>query len=319
MEEEQLGTAEPVDVLVEPTEEPVDRRSAIERALSEAGIDEGEEPSEPPKERERDEQGRFKAKEEPEAEAKPEAKPEEKPSRAPAGFDETAQREWEQTPASVKGATERRMSEMQAGLDRYQQEFGDAKPYADWARENNTTVGKLIAEYAGFEEVLRNDPVRGFQQIAERLGLDLQKVVAAAGEQPQPQQQPVQPQITPQAVQQQVNETIQARENQAAIRAFASTKPDFEALRNDMAIFWNNGKIDKNKPLAEALEEAYQMARRLNGSVEPASQAQQAAQTREKAQLMISGAPASGSDPGNRPVPKSAREAAAMALRDAGI
>jgi hypothetical protein len=123
---------------------------------------------------------------------------------------------------------------------------------------------------------------------------------------------------------------VKERDILASIEAFSRDKPHFEVLSDDIAFMLSNGQAAS---LPEAYEKALQRAQQLAQRFIPQAPATEqpaappkpeptkvdAAQTRAKAALSITGSPAGGSDPTTRKPAGSARESVQRALALTGI
>lgn len=283
--------------------------------------------------RERDETGRFKAKEgdAPKAEDKPNPA-----SDAPARFSPDAKAAWAEAPDAVKSETTRALKEMEAGLQRYQAEFGELKDYAALAKQHGTSLRQALDNYTNLERTLASDPVRGLQMVADYAGINLREFAARLAGQ-SPDQTQVDNENTIRGLRQEiaalkqefggVRNTI-AEQREASVmqqvQAFANEHPRMndEAFSQDVAFFITSGRTSD-------LAEAYRLAERLNPAPvqietppsRPVSTPQHpdlSAQTR-KGSLSLSGAPSSGSNPANRKPPSSPREAVDRAFASLGI
>lgn len=153
------------------------------------GDDKASKPEKPERDDGRNERGQFKGKvddkskdEKPakaEGEGEGEKKPdtEAKPGMPPSSFSIKAKADWASTPQSVRDDIAKRETEMAAGLAALK-DFKDLKPWADMARQHNTTIGDSLKRYVGMEQVLRKDLGMGLAQIAQNFGLDQAKAAA---------------------------------------------------------------------------------------------------------------------------------------------
>ena len=315
---------------------------------SEPKVEPKEEPKEEPKAAEddgpaRNEDGTFKAKESAEAAApddKPpvEAKVEEKAPEAPeedAGireapqrFSSDAQAAWKNAPASVRGEVNRLMREMESGLKEHQDRWEPLKELDALARQHGTDIPTAMRQYIAFEQNIRRDPIAGLTQTCRDLGLDFQQIVAEVSGQQIEGMPQTSTAVT--ALQNRIGElesqlgqvstTIQTQREDSNLRdvqAFAADHPRFEELSPDIADLLRTG-------YAQDLPDAYDKAERLKTA--PVTASPPAAQTRapdlaaqtRNASLSVSGAPASGTEPGSKKVPASARDAVASAFAELG-
>lgn len=271
----------------------------------------------------RDDQGRFKAAEdaatkpanEPAAPAQkpavPEAKTPEPPKPvhdAPARFSPDAKAAWANVPDAVKAEVRRAIGEMETGLGEYQKRFEKLKPFDERAKREGTTVEAALQNYIGLAEGLRStDPRQQMETITrifEFIGTTPQKFAAWITGQ-KPDQVQAQNDSTIAALRREIAELkqgfgaiktdMQSREEQAVqehINQFAKDKPRFQELRGTMSQLIQGG-------IAQDLQDAYEMAERLNPAAQPAAPPPPAAkpQPQPAANLSISGAPRTGSNP----------------------
>lgn len=241
---------------------------------------------------------------------------------APERFDDAAKAEWASTPESVKGATRRALSEMQSGLDRYKADadaFSEIKELDTLAKQNGTTIKAAIEQYTNLEhQLLSNDPQAknaAIRHVFEYAGIDARDWAAklmgqtpdqVAGEQGQAVIALRQELREVRAEAAKATASLRDMQEQSVIReieSFARDNPRLDELSNDVAMFLQTGR-------ASNLQEAYDMADRLNPSPEAAHTGvvQDSAHTRNEettpasaGRKSISGAPASGSDTSTRP------------------
>lgn len=308
-------------------------------------------------ERERNADGTFKAKEkaedgtqEPNTAEKPkDEKAEPKPgedlknfTEAPNRFSADAKAAWKEAPEPVRAEITRAIGELEQGINQYRQAF---EPYRDFdaqLRQNGQDFKQVVAHYTGIENLLRQDPMRGLDQICQNMGMSLRQVAEQITGQT-PDQSAAQNEHTIRELRNEIaslkrgfdglNKDITTRTQQSvesAVLDFAA-KPEFsrfEELAEDIKFFLD-GKLRTKVEQAQStgkfdpvLQEAYQLAERLNPAPQtaPAPAPQPAPpQTQDKGQLSTSGAPSSGSNPTNKPVPATARDAVRNAFQTVGI
>ena len=287
-------------------------------------------PDDAPQERERNPDGTFKAKEPAEGEPveAPEAAEPEKPAEdagePPSRFSPDAKAAWKDAPTPVRKETERMLRELEGGLEQYRQKFEPLKEFDSLAQKHGTTIQDALRNYVGIERLIAQDPIKGLNQVCENAGLSLRDVAAHIMGQ-KPEQAASQQDATIRELRSKiaelergfgsVNQTIQQQRESATlgeVQKFAADHPRFEELSPDIAKLLQTG-------MAEDLPSAYEMAERLKPAPIPAqapaapAAPPPAAQTR-KPNLSVTGAPASGSNPGQRAPSSSAREAAKRAL-----
>jgi DNA-binding transcriptional MerR regulator len=286
--------------------------AALDRAFDALDITDGDEPATTRAERARDEAGRF-------APADPNAKPQqgepgaETPPApgatkfsAPERFSADAKAAWESAPEPVKAEVNRAITELTSGIERYKQDFEPYRALDQQLKANGQNFQEVFNHYTGMEALLARDPVAGLDQICRNLGMTLEDVAAHVLNQPVDQRSAQSNRVVTTLQQElaqvkaQLNHFTQSAEQQALSAAqrqvaeFAAAHPRMDELSGDVKFFLETGK-------AETLEQAYQLAERLNPAPASAApvQTQPAAQTRQ-ARASITGAPASGSNPGQR-------------------
>jgi hypothetical protein len=248
---------------------------------------------------------------------------------APSRFSADAKAAWATTPDPVKAEVNRAVSELETGLKQYQERYAPLKPYEDAAKQHNTTVEAALQNYVNLEAALKNTPEEGLIKVFKYAGLNPHEWAARILGQTPDQNAMVQNQtIIELRTQldelkgqvQNVSGTMQQQQDavlQKHIDEFAATAPRFDELRNDISFFLQTEK-------ATTLQEAYQMAERLNpapaSTIAPIQQAKPdlKAQT-QKGSLSTTGAPISGSNPAFRKPPKSAGDAVDRAFAQLGI
>lgn len=331
-----------------PVAEPTSR-DAIDRAF--AKLDEQEtakpvkneapeQPETPSEGPERGPDGRFKAKdtdtpEEPEkaADEAPEAPDAtDQFGEAPSRFSANAKEAWKNAPVEVRAETNRALSELENGIQKYQQAFEPYRQFDQQIRQNGQTFEQVLNHYQGIESLLASDPMAGLDRICQNMGTSLREVASQVVGQT-PDQATAQQESTIRGLQakivgleQQLNgfsTSMQQREEAAITKQITEFQSQpgrerFDELSSDIAMLLEGGR-------ATNLDEAYTMAERLNPApVQPTPQAAPAApepapaQT-PKGQLSLSGAPSSGSNPKTRKKSASTREALDNAFAAVGM
>ncbi len=255
---------------------------------------------------------------------------------APNRFSPDAKGVWKDAPLEVRAEVHRMEKEFSAGLERYKagaEAFEEFRPFAEQLQQTGQNFADVVGHYTGLEQLLARDPVQGLDTICRNLGTDLQSVAAhVLGQTPDENAQ--QQNSIIHELQQEIgglkqqlggvsdtltNQSIQVVQSQ--IDEFALSNPRFDELSDDMTFFLDSGR-------AQDLQEAYELADRLNPGSQQWATAQQAAQTRDpqaeaahtrKGQLSVSGAPGTGSNPANRKPPATARAAIDDAFASLGI
>lgn len=237
----------------------------------------------------------------------------------PARFSAAAKAEWAKAPASVRAEALRAVSEMEAGIQQKTETLSKFEPFIKMAGSAEATVAAM-SRYVNTENTLRQNPVAGFTEIARNMGLSPQQVGEMLLGQEPGQADPRDQEIarlnkTVQAMQSQLGQFGQSieQQQQAALQSqiteFEAKNPRFNELANDMATL-----IEIKK--ASNLQEAYDMAARINPApvVETPPPPAPPAQTRPARSPV--GAPTSGSNPHARPPSNSLREAITNAFAD---
>lgn len=254
----------------------------------------------------------------------------------PKRFSEDAKAAWNDAPEPVRAEMHRATRELEQGIQKYKPDadaYAEVKEFADLAQSQGTTLKEAMRNYVGIENLLRKDPIAGLTQIAQNMGIPLRDIAARiVGQKPDEiagQHDRTVSQLTQKISQLEqqiggVTKTIDQQREQSAsqtVSQFASQPGHerFEELAADIKFF-----LDTKR--ASDLEEAYQMAGRLNPGpaltpaqpATPAIKPDAAAQTR-KGSLSVHGAPSSGSDPATRKPPSSAQESVKRAFATLGL
>lgn len=268
---------------------------------------------------------------------------------APQRFHDVAKQEWSNTPESVRAEVNRSISELENGLTKYRQsheKYEAIREYDDLATQHGTSVKDALANYTGIERMLHQDPFAALEQIVANVAahkrwtnpdgsqVTFRDLAGHYLNQPADRiasrQDSVIRQMSEQIAQltnrsaafEQSMQDNRLRETHALLQDFAKEHPRVEELADDIAFLIENKRV-------ASLQEAYELADRMNPSKEPLTQGPEttkenpAAQTRTEARPVnpagaksISGAPTAGSDPRSAGKPSnSAREALQKALR----
>ncbi|MFG6591278.1 hypothetical protein [Sulfitobacter sp. 1A12157] len=341
---EQSPVAEPQETQEAPTNEPEQprrsRREALEQAFKDVGGEEDQ--TEPdaqvaePKEAKpadgaqpRGPDGKFAPKEG--AETPKEPAKAEAPTDSPKGHEEPptrfsadAKTAWKEAPESVRAEAHRAIREMEQGIETYRQRVEPLEPFYKMAEQHNVSLPDVLGRYVNTENTLRQDPVRGFTEIARNMGLSPQQVgQMLLGQQPG-QADPRDSEVMQlrQEVQRlsqgygQVTQTMEQQREQTVTRQieeFASANPRFEELSDSIAEMLQTG-------FAKDLQDAYDKADRLNPA--PAPQPDMAApegMAQTRTPRSVTGAPSPGSNPANRQPSKTRSEALQRAMQRAGF
>ncbi|MCP5087441.1 MAG: hypothetical protein GY952_11640 [Rhodobacteraceae bacterium] len=261
----------------------------------------------------------------------------------PNRFSTDAKEAWKDAPLSVRAEIRRMEREFGAGLEKYRTDAEAFTEYKDFAAEltqNGQKFSDVVGQYKGIEALLARDPVQGLDTICRNLGTTLADVAAKVTNQT-PNETAQQQQNATYDLRQENNELRQEiaslRDDVSGVRTTVTTQaeqqamsqindfaqnpshPRFEELSADISLLLNNRR-------ASNLAEAYTLAERLNPvplteAPAPASEAETPAPQAQtlKGQLSPTGAPGSGSNPDNRKVPASARDALDNAFSRVGL
>ncbi|HWT63343.1 MAG TPA: hypothetical protein VN150_12265 [Ochrobactrum sp.] len=268
---------------------------------------------------------------------------------APQRFHDLAKQEWGSTPESVRAEVHRSLSELEGGLNKYRQsheKYEAIREFDDLATTHGTTVKDALANYTGIERMLHQDPFAALEQIvanvaahkrwsnpdgspvtfrdlaghylnqpADRVASRQDSVIRQMSEQ-------IAELSNRSAAFEQSMQDNRLRETHSLIQDFAKDHPRVEELADDIAFLIESKRV-------ATMQEAYELADRMNPSKAPLTQVQEtstenaAAQTRTEARPVnpagaksIAGAPTAGSDPRTAGKPSnSPREALQKALR----
>jgi len=294
--------------------------------------------------RQRDDTGKFAAKEPVEGQDKPKeatetAKAADTPDKQsapfrdpPKRFSEDAKAAWETAPDPVKAEVHRAMRELEGGIEKYRAEYEPIKPYADLAKQHGTSVKDALDRYTGLEKMLgsqdQNEKFAGLQQVFDYAGINPREFAAQLMGQT-PEQGAVQQDNTIRELRQElaaikqqlggVSTSMQERQQQevlSSVQQFAADKPRFDELAEDIVFFLTSGRT-------QDLQEAYQLAERLNPAPapQPALAQTQPEPTPEahtlKGSKSVSGAPSNGASRPNAQPSSSIKEALKRAAAQA--
>lgn len=242
---------------------------------------------------------------------------------APASLAPEAKAAWANAPKEIKEAFVKREADMQKGVDELKQRYAlidqAIAPHTDALRQMNATPQEAVNRMFMWFKALGGTPNEAFPALAQSMGLDWNKVVAATTGQQQPsaqqaqQGQPdpaAQPDEIPEAVKnyigkleqqlqnlggmvQQVGGRFQTLEEAAQAQNLARTtenlnqwakdKPHYESVRVDMAQLLQSGMIPLLPNGQVDLDTAYERAIYFNPEVRAKVLAEQQ-QATEKAQ-----------------------------------
>jgi hypothetical protein len=229
---------------------------------------------------------------------------------APARFTETAKAKWAAADPEIRGETLRMQKELTDGYQKHKaaaERDASLAEFHEMAQKSGTDVKTALSKYTALESLLRQDPIKGLNEVCNNMGLSLRDVAAHIMGQ-SPDQQASQSDATIRELKQElaalkeqvggVTKTFEQQREQSTlteINKFAADHPRFDELADDIAFFMQSGR-------AKDLPEAYQLAERLNPAAKaPEPVASSAAQVIEppvhpdKGTKSINGAPSSGS------------------------
>ena len=259
--------------------------------------------------------------------AKEPAKPLANFTEAPPRFSSDAKAAWKDAPEPVRAEIHRAVTEMETGIERYRTEaeaFAPLKEYDTLAKQHGTSINEALDRYTALEKGLASpnptESIREVLRYANLSAVDFAKgVLQAAGMSvgPSDPNNPApandrQGQIMEQLynkidqLEHQIGSmgaSVQEQQNNVAMSAiaeFAVDHPRLDELSGEIVSMLKTG-------FAQDLPEAYEKAARLNPLPTPPVPDPEAQNL--KGQLSISGAPSSGSDPTNKKVPSSPKEA----------
>ena len=242
-------------------------------------------------------------------------------SEPPARFSEDAKKEWDKAPESVRAEVQRATAEMEKGLKQYQSAVEPIKPFLKMAGGDPAKLAGAMQRYVNTENMLRENPIQGFTEIARNLGYTREQLGRALlGEDPgkgDPRDQEIhQLRATVQQLQQQtgqISQSMQMSSQMQAVQQFAQQHPRFDELAEEMAQMLSTG-------YAKDLKDAYTKAERMNPAPAPEPEpAPYTAPAQTRPSLSVTGAPSSGSNPANGKPSKTRREALQRAFGRAGF
>lgn len=240
---------------------------------------------------------------------------------------------WDAAPEPLRADVVRMHDELTAGINKYKPDaeaFSELTEFKKLADEHGLKLKDVMANYVKLDTKLSTDLVGGLEDILQHHGVTLRQVAEhVMGQEPADQSQKLIGELRKElsdvrrelgsvtsTVKDQTTNQRQ-RETRQQVEAFAAQNPRFEELAET---------ITKEIAHGYDLKTAYERAERLNpapapavtpapANAAPAIEAQTLKGTRS-----VSGAPGSGSNPGQkRPVPATARDAINMALSRVGV
>lgn len=268
-----LATSEDAGAVVETTPPSSSTRDALVKAFESTFGKEESEPADAKPDRPRDELGKFAPKvDEKPVDAKPDQaatveppKPDAPAVAAPARFTAEAKAAFEAAPPALRGEIARLESELTRGIAEYKDRFEPLKRFDDMARNGNTTLERALDNYVGIENLLRSDPVKGFQTICQNAGIDPRAIgQALVGGQSQggsvPEVAALKAQIADLKSQiGGVQQNFAQRDVMGHVEKFAAEKPRFDELSAPIAEMLKTGFAKGDTPIAR-LQDAYDKA-----------------------------------------------------------
>jgi len=266
----------------------------------------------------------------------------------PARFHDGAKQEWANAPESVRAEVHRMEKEFEKGIEKYKashERYDTFRQYDDEARKHGHDLRATLDRLNNIGLELQRDPVRGLELALQQSGprkpdgspFTLLEIASHVMNQ-KPEERAMQQSSQVAALESKIAQleqqlsgvttTIQKQQENTVIQQvseFQKDHPRFEELSDDIAFFLQTKR-------ASSLQEAYELAERLNPSSEPAplipaqTQQQPAAHTGNDArplkpagQKSISGSPPSAADlaPVKKGPTPSIDEALQKALRKA--
>lgn len=216
-----------------------------------------------------------------------ETQAEEKPATAaPAHLPQAIKAEWEKIPEAARESLASFTQEWDRKFGELGKQLDTVRPIADQLMQATQTFPEFrgmtpqqLAEgalqLAAVQTRLGNDPVNTILDVANTYGVLPQLTEKLTGQQATPEQnelaglrqeilglkQAVSPQVTTEAIQEQVSQAVQLRDAEAAIEAFARTKPYYADVEAQLPVFVEMVREQQpDSPIPDVLEAAYDMA-----------------------------------------------------------
>lgn len=266
---------------------------------------------------------------------------------APERFSNDAKAVWDTAPEPVKAEVDRMHREMTQGIDKYRKSAErDEKlsRFHEMAERGGTTVDQALTRYTNLETVLRENPMKGLEEVCNNIGISLRQVAEIVlGQTPDQARADSDNTIrelrqTVQRLEQQVGGVTQGIEKQRTdgmqkhIEDWAASRPVFELYAPHIAAEIREGAADLDEAEQRVFQKYPQLAElakqagakpaaevppaKPNASSAPAAP-DLSAQT-EKGSKSITGAPTGGSEPAKRQASSSIKEALKRAAARAG-
>ena len=227
-------------------------------------------------------EGKF-TKKDAEGEQPEQARPQEPPktyAEPPARFHESAKAEWAATPESVRAEVTRATQELERGIEKYRAqvaEYDEIKEYRDLAKQHGVTIKSALDNYVGIENLLRQNPLAGLEQVMQNLGLKksdgslvtLYDVAHNIVNQ-NPDARASQQSSTIASLRQEIAElkgAVQQTQGYveqqrlapgiSAIQEFSTKNPRFNEVSSEVLQVLNSGLIPADLPINDRLDRAY--------------------------------------------------------------
>lgn len=291
----------------------------------------------------------------PEVKAETVEKPRRQPIEAPSNFVPRAKELWANTPHEVRADMQRVISEASTRAEQAEasvKEYEAIKPYAEYAKQNGTTIDQAMGRFINMENSLRSNPTEGFRGLLHNMQLNpvqaIGHILQAYNVRPEqlaahisqnpddytslarPQQPQQQPNGDVQALKQQIAEMqqsmVQRDVHSTVVEPFARENPRYYDLEPTIAAFLNSDMVPKSLSPHDRLAAAYDMAVRISPSSKTATAPQVEEANEDRAgkdfggDKSVRGAPSSGVDTTNNRRGKMSRgEALKAAVAELGL
>jgi hypothetical protein len=110
----------------------------------------------------------------------------------PERFSPDAKAAWDTAPEPVKAEVSRMHRELTAGLEKHRaaaERFEHVREFDEMATKSGTDLKTALTKYVNLEQVLRQNPLRGLEEVCSNIGVSLKDVARIVLEQPADQQQ----------------------------------------------------------------------------------------------------------------------------------
>lgn len=266
---------------------------------------------------------------------------------APERFSNDAKAVWDTAPEPVKAEVDRMHREMTQGIDKYRKSAErdeTVSRFHEMATRSGTTLDQALTRYTNLETVLRQNPMKGLEEVCSNIGISLRQVAEIVlGQTPDQARAQSDDTIrelrqTVQRLEQQVGGVTQTFEQQRTsglqtqIEDWASKRPMFDLYAPHIATEIREGAANLDEAEQRVFQKYPQLAELAkSAAAKPAAEAPPAkpsassapaapdlsAQT-EKGSKSITGAPSGGSEPTARKPSNSIKEALKRAAARAG-